>query len=173
MSKNNEDAKSKEVELFKRVNRLKRKAGGDEGSGPGQFDQSKINNANTVINKMASLYPKEIKNVIAALHKEWYELKRTEDQSKRDKLIERISNTSNQIKDLAGTFGYTLMEYFGDSLTGYILETALNRKEHFIIVQTHIDVMDVAFREGLKDDDGGAVGEELKTTVRKAIEKYH
>lgn len=163
----------KEVEVFKRVNRLKLKAGGGLNDGPGQIDKSAVERANSVVQTMASLYPREIKNVLAALDKQWGEIKGLpEGHEKRPKLAEKISNTANQIKDLAGTFGYTLMEYFGESLRDYILATDLTKKQHFTIVQAHIDVMTVAFREGLKDDDGGPVAEELKKMVHAAIEKY-
>ncbi len=173
MSNPKDYTQEEDVEIYNRVNRLKVKAGGEEDGGPGKFDQSVIDNANTVITKMASLYPKEIENVLKALDKEWDQLKATDDEAEKKRLVERLSNTANQIKDLAGTFSYTLMEYFGDSLCTYILETSLDKEEQFIIVQAHVDVMGVAFREGLKDDDGGAVAEELKATVQKAIEKYN
>jgi hypothetical protein len=163
----------KEVEVFKRVNRLKLKAGGGLNDGPGQIDKSAVDRANSVVQTMASLYPREIKNVLAALDKQWEQIKDLpEGHEKRPKLAEKISNTANQIKDLAGTFGYTLMEYFGESLRDYILDTDLTKKQHFVIVQAHIDVMGVAFREGLKDDDGGPVAEELKMMVNAAIDKY-
>lgn len=162
-----------DVEIFKRVNRLKLKAGGGLNDGPGKIDSAAIEKANTVVQTMASLYPREIKNVLAALDKQWAKIKDLpEDHPERPKHAQKMSNTANQIKDLAGTFGYTLMEYFGESLRDYILETDLSKKQHFIIVQAHIDVMGVAFRENLKDDDGGALGEELKKMVNAAIEKY-
>ena len=162
-----------EIEIFKRVNRLKLKAGGGLNDGPGKIDSGAIEKANTVVQTMASLYPREIKNVLAALDKQWVKIKDLpEDHPERTKTAEKISNIANQIKDLAGTFGYTLMEYFGESLRDYILETDLSKKQHFTIVQAHIDVMGVAFRENLKDDDGGALGEELKKMVNAAIAKY-
>ncbi len=174
-SEENQDAQDEnEVEMFKRVNRLKLKAGGGLNDGPGKIDSSSIDRANSVVQNMASLYPREIKNVLSALDKQWNEIKDLpEGHEKRPKLAEKISNTANQIKDLAGTFGYTLMEYFGESLRDYILDTDLTKKQHFVIVQAHIDVMGVAFREGLKDDDGGPIAEELKKMVNAAIEKYH
>lgn len=160
----------KTVEKFNRVNRLRGKAGGSDGGGAGRFEQTSLDRADAVIESMSSLYPKEIENMIGALHEQWVELKQSGEE--RSTRVEKISHTANQIKDLAGTFGYSLMADFGDSLCSYILETALSRDEHFKIVQAHIDVMDVAFKRQLRDD-GGEMGRELKQTVQKAIDKYH
>jgi hypothetical protein len=148
------------------------KAGGGLNDGPGKLDQSAIDRADSVVRSMSSLYPKEIKNILSVLNKEWAELKETEEGARNRELVEKISNTANHVKDLASTFGYDLMSYFGESLRDYILETELSMKEHYIIVQAHIDVMMVAFRENLKDDDGGPVAVELKKVVRQAIQKY-
>jgi hypothetical protein len=173
MNNSEESPDDQGVEVFKRVNRLKLKAGGGLNDGPGKIDSGAIERANTVVQSMASLYPREIKNVLAALDKQWDKIKvLPEEHPERKKLAEKTSNTANQIKDLAGTFGYTLMEYFGESLRDYILETDLSKKQHFTIVQAHIDVMGVAYRENLKDDDGGPVAEELKKMVNAAIDKY-
>lgn len=169
---NNSDTENEDVEVFNRVNRLKLKAGAGLNDGPGRLDQSAIDRANSVVRTMASLYPKEIKNILAALEREWAELKETEEGARNRELVEKISNTANHVKDLASTFGYDLMAYFGESLRDYILHTELSQKEHYIIVQAHIDVMMVAFRENLKDDDGGAIAEELKKVIAQAIQKY-
>ncbi|MCB1531159.1 MAG: hypothetical protein H6853_00410 [Rhodospirillales bacterium] len=170
MSKS-EEKKEHDVEVFKRVNRLKLKTGAGLNDGPGKIDQHRVNSANSVVQTMASLYPQEIKNVMSVLYKEWKEIKALPEGEDRSVHVKKMSNTANQIKDLAGTFGYVLMEYFGESLRDYILATDLSKKEHFTIVQAHVDVMAVAFRENLKgDDDEAAV--ELKKVVQEAIEKY-
>ena len=168
----NRDPSSLKIEIFNRVNRLKEKAGGSTGEGAGKFSASSIEKADMVIEDMASLYPKEIENMLGMLGTEWSLLRGGTQEDEKASRIERMSHMSNQIKDLAGTFGYSLMEYFGESLREYILETDLSREEHYTIVQAHIDVMEVAFKQNLKSD-GGALGLELKETVKKAIEKYH
>lgn len=169
MSKSDEDV---DVEVYNRVNRLKLKAGAGLNEGPGKLDPEAVKRADSVVIKMSSLYPAEIKNMLTVLTREWEEVKALPEGGDRTGHAEKLSNTANQIKDLGTTFGYNLMGYFGESLRDYILETDLSRKEHFIIVQAHIDVMMVAFRENLKDDDGGAMAEELKKMVHVAIEKY-
>ena len=168
-----DDAKDEsDIEMYHRLNLLKEKAGGDPKGGLGQIDPKAVSRADTVIMDMASLYPDEIKNMLNALNKEWTDLKGMDDADKKAKQIEKLSNTANQIKDLGTTFGYNLMGYFGESLRDFILKSDLSMEEHYTIVQAHIDVMGVAFRENLKDDDGGLQAEELKKMVRVAIEKY-
>lgn len=167
-----EPKRDPEVEILHRVNYLKLKTGAGLNDGPGQLEKSSIERADTVVQKMASLYPREIKNMLAALDKEWDQVKSLPEDKDRSKLVKKVSNTANQIKDLAATFGYTLMMYFGESLRDYIIKTDLTKKEQFIIVQAHIDVMGVAFRENLKNDDGGPVAEELKKMVQAAMDKY-
>lgn len=169
---NSEEKNEREIEIYNRINKLKLKAGAGLNEGPGRLDPEAIKKAETVVMRMSSLYPQEIKNILKAMHKEWQDLKAADTPEKKSAMAKKMSNTANQIRDLGTTFGYNLMGYFGGSLRDYILETDFSRAEHFTIVQAHIDVMAVAFRENLKDDDGGPVAEELKKMVQVAIGKY-
>lgn len=170
MSSSSEDPK---VEVYNRINKLKLKAGAALNDGPGKLDKEAVSRADSVVMKMSSLYPTEIKNMLAGLNKEWAQLKEMGPDSKeKTRQVEKLSNTANHIKDLGTTFGYNLMGYFGESLRDFILKTDLTMQEHLTIVQAHIDVMGVAFRENLKDDDGGPLAEELKMMVKAAIKKY-
>ncbi len=158
------------VEIYNRVNRLKIKAGGTHGSGPGKFDVQAIDRANAVIQKMSDMYPVEIKKSLDELNAIWAEIQTLPEGSRTEKAT-LMSNTANQIKDLAGTFGFDLMEYFGESLRDYILNIDLSLKEQILIVQAHIDVMQVAYAQNLKHQEH-PLGEELKKTVATAIAKY-
>lgn len=158
------------VEIFTRVNRLKMKAGGTIGGGAGRLDDRAVERADTVIRKMAAHYPDEIRRILESLNALWGETKAMSEDSRHDN-ARTLSNMANQIKDLAGVFGFDLMEYFGASLRDYILDIDLSRKEEIIIVQAHIDVMQLAYSQNLKSQDH-PLGEELKRTVAAAIEKY-
>jgi hypothetical protein len=161
---------SPKVEIYNRVNHLKLKAGGAPSGGSGKFDDEAIRRADAVIRKMSDLYPEEIGKSIGRLERLWAETREMPPQS-RAANARLISNTANQIKDLAGTFDFDLMEYFGESLRDYILDIDLSRKEQAIIVQAHVDVMQVAYRQNLKHQKH-PLGEELKKTVAAAIQKY-
>lgn len=169
MSDSNED-KIPKVEIYNRINRLKLKAGGDAAGGPGKLDQNSIDQANTVIEKMSAKYPIEIKRSLEELNAIWAETKVISFDARGENAA-KMSNIANQIKDLAGTFGFDLMEYFGESLRDYILNIDLSQKEQIIIVQAHIDVMQVAYSQNLKHQEH-PLGEELKQTVATAIAKY-
>lgn len=159
-----------QVEVYNRINRLKIKAGGTATGGPGKIDQNSIDRANAVIHKMSEQYPDEIKKSLEDLNAVWSETKAMA-FDKRGANARAISNIANQIKDLAGTFGFDLMEYFGESLRDYILNIDLSQKEQVIIVQAHVDVMQVAYSQNLKHQEH-PLGEELKKTVAAAIAKY-
>ena len=171
MSDSNNKAGSKDVEVFHRVNRLKIKAGGDTNSAAlGQIDPRAVDKADTVITQAAEMYPMQIRNVLKMLNKTWDETKGKTPEQRKEK-AEKISNLANNVKDLALQFGFEIMGYFGGSLRDYIMKSDLTQPEHLIIVQAHIDVMDVAYREGLKDEES-PMAEELKQVIAKAIAKY-
>jgi hypothetical protein len=171
MSDSSKSKDGKEVEVFHRINRLKIKAGGEAHDGAlGQIDPAAIEKANSVITQAAEMYPMQIRNVLKLLNKAWDETKDKTAEERKDK-AERISNLANNVKDLALQFGFEIMGYFGGSLRDYIMRSDLTQPEHVIIVQAHIDVMDVAYREGLKDEES-PMAEELKQVIAKAIDKY-
>lgn len=165
----NEDNNQK-VEIYNRINRLKIKAGGSLKGGPGKLDQNSIDRADAVIQKMSDMYPNEIKKSLHDLDRIWEETK-TISFDARGENARKISNIANQIKDLAGTFGFDLMAYFGESLRDYILDIDLSQKEQITIVQAHVDVMQVAYSQNLKTQEH-PLAEELKKTVATAIAKY-
>jgi hypothetical protein len=158
------------VEIYNRVNRLKIKAGGTQGGGPGKLDVQAIDRANAVIQKMSDMYPAEIKKSLEDLNAIWATVQAMPAAERKD-AAQTMSNTANQIKDLAGMFGFDLMEYFGESLRDYILNIDLSLPEQIIIVQAHIDVMQVAYSQNLKNQEH-PLAEELKKTVATAIAKY-
>jgi hypothetical protein len=168
---NSSGADKDNVEVYKRINRLKIKAGGDlGGEASGQIDPESIAKANTVIEKAAEMYPMQIKNVLKLLNKSWAEIKEKGPEDRRQS-AEKISNLANNVKDLAAQFGFDIMAYFGGSLRDYIMKSELTKPEHLIIVQAHVDVMDIAYNEGLRDEES-AMAEELKKVLAQAIEKY-
>lgn len=161
---------SGEVEVFHRVNRLKMKAGAAPGDAPIKLDPNAIERAETVIETKAKLYPDEIKTVLDNLQTAWQTIQKTEGEQ-QEKAIEDLYHTANQAKDLAATFGYSLMQHFGLSLREFTEKIQPDQSEHKIIVQAHINVMNVTLKENIKDD-GGKKAAELKAIVQQAIEKY-
>ena len=159
-----------EVQVFHRVNKLKKKAGGDSNAGPGYIDKSAINRAQTVIEDKMSVYTQEVAEVIKSIEASWKEA--IDSNLRGDKAdLEDMYHYSNHIKDLAATFGYNLMKHFGTSLRDFVEDIDLDNKAHHTIVKAHIDVMWVVYNENIKDH-GDDMAKELKHIVAKAIEKY-
>lgn len=165
-----EEDKKPKVEIYKRINRLKIKAGATGADAAGIFDPTAIERANAVIEEMSTLYPAEIKKSLDELNGLWKNTKVTS-FDERSVNARKISNIANQIKDLAGTFQFDLMEYFGESLRDYILDIDLSQKEQITIVQAHIDMMQVAYSQNLKSKEH-PLAQELKETLAAAIAKY-
>lgn len=158
-----------QVQVFHRVNKLKKKAGG-EGAGPGYIDKDAIKRANAVIVKKQDAYTQEVEVVINSIESTWNEALESHMRGESVSL-EDLYHYANHIKDLASTFKYDLMQHFGASLSDFIEDVDLSNKAHHIIVKAHIDVMWVAYKENIRDH-GGEKAEELKLFVAKAIEKY-
>lgn len=161
--------KKPDVQVFHRVNKLKKKAGG-EGDGPGYIDKDAIKRAQTVIVQKHEAYTQEVEVVISSIESSWNEALE-EHMRGEEASLESLYHYANHIKDLASTFGYELMQHFGSSLRDFIETVDLTNKAHHIIVKAHIDVMWVAYKENIRDH-GGEKAEELKMFVAKAIEKY-
>lgn len=162
---------NKDIEIYHRLNKLKMKAGGDifEQS-TGFLDAMGIRRAQQAIDAKATEYEREIEEVLVKLDSTWDDLK-TCDPKQYKKILSKLYNFANNVKDLAETYNYRLMQHFGLSLREFSENLDASREEHRIIVQAHIDVMWVTFKEKIQDD-GGPVAQELKKIVAAAIQKY-
>lgn len=162
---------SGDVEIFNRVNRLKIKAGGSLKAGPGQIDPKFIEEADKKITDMCGECTVFIKEVLAELTEEWNAMKAAQATEAREDSRNKVFTSAHEIKDLAGMCGYPLLCDLGESLRDYIANTALDVDAQSVIVQAHIDAMNVAHRDEIKDD-GGETALLLKEAVKKAIEKH-
>ena len=166
--KNSEEGK---VQVFHRVNKLKLKAGfGLEDDKVGFIDKNAIIRGQMKIDEKEREYPVTVKDVLEKLTETWAELKNT-DQENYSELIEKIYNYSNNIKDLTATYQHDLMHHFSLSLRNFCERIKIDKPEHHVIVQAHLDVMWVTFNEKLKGE-AGEKAEELKQIVSQAIKKF-
>jgi hypothetical protein len=158
------------VEIYHRVNRLKKKAGGDPEGGPGYFSADSIHRAQRIIHEKEPEYTDEVKVVIDEISAAWDGVQNNAGEE-REKSLEALYHAANHIKDLASLFHYELMKHFGQSLRDFCEKVDPDNKMHHIIVKAHVDVMLVAYNENIHSH-GGDKAEELKLIVAKAIEKY-
>ncbi len=159
-----------QVEVIHRINRIKKKVAPDGNMGaPGFINPDHIKNAQGIIDDGEDTYKKEIASALKQLSTEWAKAKTSPDTSKE--VTKEIYRLANYIKDMASTYEYELMDYFGHSLRKFSDQIDVQNKAHQTIVQAHIDVMGVAYSQNIKGQ-GGEMAKELKLIVGKAIAKY-
>lgn len=162
----------RKVKIFHRINRLKRKAGAESGdTKPGFIDSAAVANAQNYIAQQESRYPEEVHIILNRLVNTWGELKQEKDEKRALTQLSWLYNYANNIKDMAETYNYKLMDHFGKSLRDFCEYIDVRNKAHHVIVDAHINVMRIAYNENIKDH-GNPKAEELKKIVAKAIEKY-
>lgn len=165
------NSEEKKVKVFHRVNKLKLKAGfGLEDDKVGFIDKSAIIRGQMKIDEKEREYPLTVEEILKKLTETWEQLKKA-DKANYDELIDKIYNYSNNIKDLTATYQHDLMHHFSLSLRNFCERIKIEKPEHHVIVQAHLDVMWVTYNEKLKGEVGEKA-EELKEIVSQAIKKY-
>ena len=166
------DSNSKKVQILHRINKLKLKAGADlDDKRSGFIDPLAIHKAQKAIDDKEDEYGNELNAVLVQLDSVWTDMKTMKDEKKIKKAQDQMFNFANNVKDLAETYSYHLMKHFGQSLRDFCTKFDVEKKPHHIIIQAHMDVMRVAFEQGIKDE-GGPAAQELKKIVAKAIEQH-
>lgn len=166
MSKDN----AQQVEIYHRINKLRLKAGLPVRGAVAVIDTSSINKAQGHIDEKEGEYTNEVKTVLEKLSESWQSFK-DGDAEDAPEWIEKIYNYSNNIKDLTAMYQHDLMTHFSLSLREFCEKINIERQEHHVIVQAHIDVMWVTYEQQLRSDSSEKA-EELKKVVAIAIEKY-
>lgn len=166
------NSRKSKVEIFHRINRLKLKAGVDlDDERMGFIDPAAIKRAQAAIDSKQDDYTQELEEILVKLESEWDDLKKETTDKKKKVIVNKIYNYANNIKDLADTYGYKLMDHFSKSLRDFCEKLDPGSPIHQTIVQAHIDVMWIVYHDNIKDE-GGPKANELKKVVAKAIEKY-
>ena len=156
------------IKIIHRKNRLKEKvAGSADAQEEGFIEPELIANAQAVIDESGDLYKKELAETLHKLISSWTELKQTLDNKYRREL----NRYANHIQDIAGTYQYDIMAYFGRSLCEFCDKLDVDKLAHQTIVQAHIDVITIAFQKDLKRDDTPQA-QDLKDMVSRAISKH-
>ncbi len=160
-----------EVQVFKRLNRMKIKMGREKDARPGRIDEKAIEEADAMLVALCAECPNAIGGYLSELSKNWEEMRDLPESSERQNISDVMFTTAHEIKDIGSMCGYDLTAYFAESLRDYIQHTELNMDAQRVIIQAHLDAMQVAFKENIKDDES-PLAEELKKVVKIAIEKY-
>lgn len=161
-----------EIQVYNRINRLKAKVGKDvNDKEEGFIDPKAIEEAEGMIAALCAECPNAIGGYLSELSKLWNEMKDIPQSQERQNISEVMFTLAHEIKDLGSMCGYDLTAHFAESLRDYIQQTELNLDAQRVIIQAHLDAMQLAFKEGEEEADSPKA-EELKKLVKVAIDKY-
>lgn len=161
------------VEMYKLTNRLKGLMGArfQNQKEEGFLAAESIEAADKIIEEMCVDCPARIAVHLEKLSSLWEQMKAMDNSPKRIETSEQIFTIAHEIKDMGAMCGFALIAFFAESLRDYIARTDLNLKAQVVIIQAHVDAMQIVHRQGYKAE-GGPEAEELKKMVRVAIDKY-
>ena len=132
------------VEVYKRRNMLKNKLGmGVRTNEQGHLDQEKIDEADQLIAALCVDCIETLGENLDKLSSIWAEMKDMSPSAERENKAQQIFTLAHEIKDVSALCGYTLAAYFAESLRDYIGQTAYELKNQRIIIQAHIDALNV------------------------------
>jgi chemotaxis protein histidine kinase CheA len=165
----NEDDK---IKVYKRRNILKNKLGtGVLTNEEGHLDQEKIDEADKLIADLCVNCLETMGEHLDNLSSIWSEMQEIPLSAEREEKAQQIFTLAHEIKDISALCGYSLVAYFAESLRDYIAETTYELKNQRVIIQAHIDALNVIQKNNIKDETSPAA-EELKKMVKVAIDKY-
>ena len=160
------------VQVFRLTNRLKKKLGLQvQTNEPGYIDPEAIAQADQLIEKLCAECPNTIAGHLENLSKLWESMRDMPRSQARDDIAAKMFTIAHEIKDLGAMCGYTLSAYFAESLRDYVAKTELKLEAQRVIIQAHVDALQVVQKHKLQDEAGSAAAE-LKEMVKIAIQKY-
>ncbi len=169
---NNPDDNNFKVRVYKLANVLKARLGPDfKNQEQGFLAPEAIEEADKYIKTLCVDCPGTIEKHLGVLSALWAQMKDAPDTPERADMTCQIFTLAHEIKDVGSMCDYELISYFAESLRDYIEQTELNIQAQIVIIQAHLDAMQICHRQGFKKE-AGPEAEELKKMVKKAIDKY-
>lgn len=83
----------------------------------------------------------------------------------------RIMAAASSLRDVAGTFGYTLISEIANSLYTLVSNPSWANSQVLAVVDLHTDAIEAILRQNLKND-GGATGSAIVASLRKAVYRF-
>ena len=160
------------IEIYKLANSLKSRMGARFLKHESGFlAEESIKEADDLITELCATCPDVINSNLEQLAAIWGRMRDTPVSPERNEDSQKIFTLAHEIKDMGAMCGYELIAYFAESLRDYIGRTDLNLKAQIIIIQAHVDAMQIVHKNGVRNN-AGPQAEELKKMVKMAIEKY-
>lgn len=154
------------VEFVDNPNPLKDKVKVKHGVDPKEM----IAKADEAVERLGDEFEKLFANNVRQLNSAITEVKRGGEYQKAG--VSVLRRVLHDLRGQAGTFGYPLVSQVGDSACKFIdLSEELSETEIDVIVM-HIDALK-AINQAKITGDGGAIGQELMSGLRKVIQKYN
>lgn len=154
------------------ANRLKARLGAKyEGQQEGFLSPEVIAKADALIASMCTSCPVAIGEIISRLSACWEKIKKTEIPTTRADLMSEMFTHAHEIKDVGSLCGFELISHFAESLRDYIASAELDVEAKLIIIQAHLDAIQIVHRQGIKQN-AGPEAEELKRMVSRAVDQY-
>lgn len=174
MPSNSDNTKnSAKIQLLKFSNRLKARLGfSAKEETDGFIDPKAIAEADQLIEAMCIDCPGTLGNHLKEVSTIWDKMKTMHGTAERADMSRQVFTLAHEIKDVASLCKYELLAHFAESLRDYIGLTDLNIDAQVVIIQAHLDAMNIAHKSEFKEQFSPEA-EELKRMVRKAIDKYH
>ncbi len=174
MKPHNPSDPSVSVEIIHRRNRLKEKIAPETNHPPeetGCIDPSAIERAGALIRNSQDSYERELQTALGHLDAQWKILKTRPEKAREKESRENIHRYANFIKDIASTHDFNLMAHFSESLRNFIDLFTSDNPAHDIIIEAHLDTMDIAAHQNLKDEHTPQA-QELKNMLSQAIARH-
>ena len=160
------------VEIFKLANSLKEKLGlNPRNTDEGFIDPKALDEADELIAELCKECPVTLTGHLNNIATYWGEMKELAASFEREELAQKIFTLAHEISDVGSMCGHDLAAYLGGSLRDYIERTELSLEAQRVIIQAHIDALQVVVKQDMRNAHT-AQAEELKKMVRTAIEKY-
>lgn len=157
--------------MIKVANRLRPRVGASKHDEDGFIDPQLIEEADKLISALCVDCPKTISGHLDALTLLWEKMKSATTVDERYNTSVQIFTLAHEIKDVSAMCQYALLSHFAESLRDYIGQTELNIHAQVVIIQAHIDAMQIVHKQGVKSD-AGPEAEELRKMVARAVEQY-
>lgn len=149
-------------------NRLREKVGGVPGK-MGSINPEAIEKAERKVEEIAVDYPDFAAKEIGELQDAFQKCQ--EPGGDQAAYLKKINRLVHDMRGQGSSFGFPLLTEFANSLFHFTDTITSASFEQMEIIKAHIDVMHIVAQQKMRGD-GGAVGQQLKQTLKIAIEKY-
>lgn len=167
---------SVDVVLYKITNRLKAKLGirpAKFENTPGHIDPAAMKEADELIRELCKTCPETLTEHLKSLAALWEKMRDMPEGEERQAVSQQVFTLAHEIKDVGSLCGFTLAASFAESLRDYVGQTELSLNAQRVIIQAHIDALQLVIRQGFKtEEEAGPAAVQLQKMVRVAIEKY-